>query len=65
MALLQVFGDGGGEIGQDHVGADALDRREHFERGAFLIDPAVHSGRTNHRVLADPPAPVIRRTPPQ
>ena len=39
-------------VGQDAVGARALDAAEALEHGLALVEPAVAGGRREHRVLA-------------
>src|ERR1700675_4094215 len=52
LSRLQPVCDVLGVIGQDDVGAGALDAGENFEYDALLIDPAFLRGGLDHRIFA-------------
>src|SRR5437868_6571663 len=54
----QPAGDVRGMVGDNHIGAGALEARERLEHDPPLVDPAVGGGGLDHRVLA---RDVVRR----
>ena len=51
--MSQLLGEPAGEVGQDDVGAGALDGGEVLDGHGVVIDPTVGCGGLDHRVLAD------------